>query len=356
MQLINQTAVPVRLDMGQLDGTTSKFGMLTAKASFSVDAAGSVELDTQSPYPILEKDEENELGLLPSDTRPRRDSAFEVIAVGAAYAPRLAAHAWIELRVGPHHKGLRVSGDREWVRAAGRDVISAPVPFQRLELGWQRAFGGSCEALLDADTPYLFNEPLNPRGRGFDAQKLADDYGKALRAPPGYPKLVNYRRWLPNLEDPEHLIGSPTDAPPPVCWATVPADSGFLHLSAARAAELANEPETLAEHLSRHYHRAHPDWIIERPAEGSPVELFGMNPDRPMQFRLPRLRVLADYELGQRRGTRELEPHLLMLLPEKRALYLVYRHFFTLDAAPDEARSFRVRLAEGWFSAGANAA
>jgi hypothetical protein len=60
---------------------------------------------------------------------------------------------------------------------------------------------------------------------------------------------------------------------------------------------------------------------------------------------------MADSELGSRQGARELEPHLLVLLPDERRFYLVYRHFFTFQAAPDERRSFRLRLAEGWFGA-----
>jgi hypothetical protein len=352
VQVINQTPVPVRLDMGQLDGTTSKFGMLTAKATFRVNAAGVAELETQSPFPILEQDHDGELGLLPRDTLARRDAAFEVIAVGAAYSARLVPHSWIELRVGPHVKRLRVSGDREWLASSGHPVISAPVPFQRLDLGWHRAFGGATEVMLDADTPFELTDPFNRFGRGFDAEKLARDYGEALRAQSGYPKLSSYRRLLPNIEDPSHLITSPTEVPLPVCWGTVPMECGFLYKSATDAAQASGKPETMAENVSRYYHRAHPDWIIERPSEASPVELFGMMPDQPLQFRLPRLRVLADYELGSRRGTRELEPHLLLLLPEKSSFYLVYRHFFTMSAEPHQQRSFRLRLAEGWAGAG----
>jgi hypothetical protein len=348
VKVVNSTPVPVRLDLGELDGTTVKYGMLVAKATFTLNVDGLPELETQQPLPILDRDEDGELGLLPRDTLPRRDSAFEVIVVGAAYAPRPTAASWIELRVGPYHKRLRVSGDREWVEAASGPAITSAVPFQRLDLGWHRAFGGSCKVMLDADTPFEFKDPLNPDGRGFDPEKLALDYGKALRAPTGYPKLIGHRRWLPNLEDPEHLIHRPSDAPPPACWSTVPATAGFLYRSAIDRAQVAGE-ETLAEHLSRYYHRAHPDWVLPCPSEGSPVELFGMTPDRPLQFRMPRTRVLADYEVGSRAGTRELEPHLMMLLPEKRQLYIVYRHFFTLQATPAEQRSFRIRLAEGWF-------
>lgn len=354
VKLVNSTPVTVRLDLGQLDGTTSKYGMLTAKATFVVNDRGVAELEAQQPFAVFERDESNELGLLPRDTLPRRDSAFEVIVCGAAYAPRPVPRTTVELRVGSRVRRLQVTGDREWLDGTNGPRLSDPVPFQRLDLGWHRAFGGACKVMLDADTPFEFADPANPLGRGFDAQKLATDYGKALRAPAGYPRLVNYRRWAPNLEDPERPIRSAADAPPPVCWATTPSVAAYPYQKAIEAAHRAG-PETLAAHLSRLYHRAHPDWIIERPREGSPVELFGMTPDRPLQFRLPALRVLADYEVGRRQGTRELEPHLLLLLPEKRALYIVYRHFFTLDALPSEQRSFRIRLESGWWGADTSA-
>ena len=60
------------------------------------------------------------------------------------------------------------------------------------------------------------------------------------------------------------------------------------------------------------------------------------------------MQVLADYELGERAGTRELGPQLLMLLPEESRFYLVYRHFFTMEVTQGMQRSFRLRLAEGW--------
>lgn len=163
MKVVNSTPVPVRLDLGELDGTSVKFGMLVAKATFTLNAAGVPELETQQPLPILDRDEDGELGLLPRDTLPRRDSASEVIVVGAAYAPRPVASSWIELRVGPYHRRLRVSGDREWVEPAGGPAITSPAPFQRLDLGWHRAFGGSCKVMLDADTP--FELPRRNAGR-----------------------------------------------------------------------------------------------------------------------------------------------------------------------------------------------
>jgi hypothetical protein len=67
-----------------------------------------------------------------------------------------------------------------------------------------------------------------------------------------------------------------TDAPPPVCWATMPSDIGFMTKSARDSMQAAGKPETMAQVMSRYYHRAHPDWVMELPAAGSAVELSGM--------------------------------------------------------------------------------
>lgn len=349
MKLVNQTAVSARIDLGQLEDTSVRYGMLTAKATFSVDERGGVELDRREPYPLYAKDEPHAFGVLPSDTLPRRDSVFEVIVLGAAVCSRPVREAWVALRIGARQRRLRVSGDRFWEAGPSGLTISAAQPFTRMDLTWQRAFGGACDVLLDADTPYELADGLNRYGKGFDADKLTADYAKALRAPPGYPKLIGFRRELPNIEDPERLVAQATDAPPPVCWATMPSDIGFMTKSAYDSMQAAGKPETMAQVLSRYYHRAHPDWVMALPAAGSGVELSGMTPDRPLAFQLPQLRVMADYELGPRQGVRELEPHLLVLLPDERRFYLVYRHFFTFQASPNELRSFRLRLAEGWF-------
>jgi hypothetical protein len=61
--------------------------------------------------------------------------------------------------------------------------------------------------------------------------------------------------------------------------------------------------------------------------------------------------VLADYVAADRRGTRELVPQLLVLLPEERAFYLVFRHGFDLRHTPTAERTMRLRLEPGWYGA-----
>ena len=94
---------------------------------------------------------------------------------------------WFE--AGSLRKELLVTGDRVWVHAAeGRVAIDGPMPFSRIPLRWERAFGGLAH-------------PENPMGRGMDAFEDAD--GKR-------------RRYLPNVENPRTPVRALEDAPEPI--------------------------------------------------------------------------------------------------------------------------------------------
>jgi len=74
-----------------------------------------------------------------------------------------------------------------------------------------------------------------------------------------------------------------------------------------------------------------------------------MSPHGELSFSIPPLRVIADYVLGNRVGTRELVPQLMVLLPEQMRFYIVYRASFTLETTAGMERSFRLRTTHGWF-------
>jgi hypothetical protein len=63
MELINQTTVTAKLLVSSLDGGPDRFGILVAKATFSMVGSGQPGLVTQDPFPIFEKDEPMETGL-----------------------------------------------------------------------------------------------------------------------------------------------------------------------------------------------------------------------------------------------------------------------------------------------------
>ncbi len=93
----------------------------------------------------------------------------------------------IKFRVGSHLKTLNVFGDRQWKRSLGLKTIADPKPFTKMELKYENSFGGE-------------GYQKNPVGKGFSIQETEEGKNAIL---------------LPNIEDPENLIGSPRSRPEP---------------------------------------------------------------------------------------------------------------------------------------------
>jgi len=359
LELINQTPIvaDVQVSVDSVDDDGPRMGLLVAKATFLFDQNGTTELDTQNPFSLIATEEDTDLGQLPSDAVQRRDQVFEVVLLGAAYPEGAEAveSMTIKLSVGDVSHTMRVTGDREWSDGSNPS-ITPPAPFSRMPLVYERTFGGMCPAQMDSDTVIDIRDPVNHHGRGFDARFLAKHMGENLQAPEGFPSMEYVRR-LPNLEHPEHLIEAWDDAPEPYCWVTVPQDiafaqTRFLHYLESKVADdqiPGEEDEYSREVITHMFHRAHPDWITTLPGPQALVSMSGMSPHGELSFSIPPLRVIADYVLGNRVGTRELVPQLMVLLPEQMRFYIVYRASFTLETTAGMERSFRLRTTHGWF-------
>jgi hypothetical protein len=122
----------------------------------------------------------------------------DVVLVGSAYAPGArSTQTDVRFSVGPVQKIVRVFGDRYWLRTLGMMLMSPPLPFERIPLVYERAFGGWDRSDPDPETHTC--EPRNPVGTGFRSK-----HGKPEDGAP-----------LPNLENPQYCIQSYGDAPPP---------------------------------------------------------------------------------------------------------------------------------------------
>lgn len=109
--------------------------------------------------------------------------ATDVVLLGHAHAPQKGAtEGLVALQVGPLKKAVRVVGERTWYRSMGHIAATKPLPFDKLPLTWERAFGGWDRT--DAAKPAF--EPRNPVGVGFRAS----------------PRHFQEGLKLPNLEDP----------------------------------------------------------------------------------------------------------------------------------------------------------
>ena len=321
----------------------------TAKATFCVEEDGSVGLDRENPLPLLLQDEETELGLLPRDNLPRWDDAFEVILLGKAHAPngKPVPQMDVSIAIDKQKRRLRVFGDRAWSGSGAEAQITRPQPFTEMPLTYERAFGGTCEVLIDRESPIDIADPNNPAGRGIDPGPAIQHLTKTLNPPKGYPQYQGIRL-LPNVEHPMRLIARWEDAPLPASFAAVPLSTA-LHMN--RAIDIKEgETPTLEDppFTAAIFHRAHPECVMPLPMPDATVRLEGVTPGGQLEFNLPQIQVFADFQFGTETGTMPLVPHMLVLLPEEMRLYIVYRNRMYRDLSDADERGVRIRLEKGW--------
>jgi hypothetical protein len=99
-----------------------------------------------------------------------RKQRCDVLLNATAYAPRgiPARRVEVAVQIGSWSKSLAVIGDRVWEANGVGIGVSSPVPFVKMPITYDRAFGG----IDDADQDPLKHAALmaNPAGRGFHSQ------------------------------------------------------------------------------------------------------------------------------------------------------------------------------------------
>lgn len=240
-------------------------------------------------------------------TRPGTD----IYVLGQAWAPRgkpvpemLAA-----VKVGHCQKGVRVFGTRVWYRGALGLKASAPRPFESMPLRYERAFGGVAETTGKELPAY---EPRNPVGMGL--------YGSPKEA---------IEQPLPNLEDPFHLLSSPTDRPAPAGFGPV-ARSWQPRLGLAGTFDEAwtEQRAPLWPHdFDLRFFNAAPPGLIASPGlqGGEPVVLAGLAPDGQFTFPLPRYRLMVKSIFRNRVDRRTLLLDAVQFEPDELSLTLIWR-------------------------------
>ncbi|WP_437661592.1 DUF2169 family type VI secretion system accessory protein [Sorangium sp. So ce1182] len=199
----------------------------------------------------------------------------DVLLTGEAWAPRghQASQVDVALSIGSVRKTIRVFGDREWKGMLG-EHISSPIPFRRMPLVYERAFGGVLE--VDPDTKETVLEPRNPVGVGFARSRRGGG-------------ITAHR--LPNLEDPAYLIQRPTDRAPPAGFGAVAASWEPRRSHAGTYDEAwrkTRAPYLPKDFNPRFFCLAPPDLICPRYLKGDePVEILNASPVGPLRFRLP---------------------------------------------------------------------
>ncbi len=236
----------------------------------------------------------------------------DVVLVGHACALRPTASLDVSLSVGPVRKIVRVSGDRVWFRSLGGLAISDPIPFTRMPLVYERAFGGGDLAILDeAARP---RDPRNPLGVGFTS---------AVE-----PEQIEGVR-LPNLEDPGSRIAAPTDRPPVAGFGVIGRDWLPRRAFAGTyddAWQADRFPFLPADFDDRFFNGAHPALVSARPFKGGEaVHVTNVTEAGELGFRLPS--APPGVALSIRRVVTDPVPALdtVLIEPDLRRVVLTWR-------------------------------
>ncbi len=128
----------------------------------------------------------------------RAKPATDVVLLGSAVATKPGTtEMLVAFQVGAVRAGVRVFGERAFFKSVGSVGMTKAVPFERIPLRWERAFGGWDRS--NPDEKKHEREPRNPVGVGFRASN--GKFEEGLRAP--------------NLEDPARPFKGWGDRPPP---------------------------------------------------------------------------------------------------------------------------------------------
>ena len=209
----------------------------------------------------------------------------------------------VGLRVGPCVQQAVVFGERRW--SALLD-ISPPLPFERVPLVWEHAFGGS-----SASDP-LTIEMRNPIGLGMYA---------------GVGEAVDQR--LPFIEHPQQRIGSVGDRPEPVGF--LPRGTGWeprLRYGGTYDEAWAQTrcPLWPLDFDERFFLAAPPALVApQRFGGGEPVALVGMHPRGDLAFTLPRAHVSARSAFLHRNVELELELDIVSIDMIEARMALIFR-------------------------------
>ena len=324
MELINTTFLTAGINVGTPDPMKQEYraALIVAKATFKEVNAGVFMPDTDAPHPLYPTDQETDFGVLPRDDFPKFDSGADVIVLGQAHAPggKPCTSMTVSMQIGEATHYLKVFGNRIWEKSAQGLRISEAEPFLLMPMDYAHAYGGQAEYLQDDQFLTIFY-PYNLTGKGFIREE-----DKAEGTP------------LPNIENPDALISNWEDQPIPASWATLPLNTpihGQRGIDAS-GAELYIKPQF--------YCRANPELVLTRLNPEERIILHGMCPNTDFSFQIPNWKVSAFCQVGQQSQRKTASPDTLVILPEERRFYLVYRFWFDFLFKPEVRRAVRLEV------------
>jgi len=228
---------------------------------------------------------------------------------------RVTTYVDVTIRVEQRAKVMRVHGPRRWKRSLLGVVPGPSSPLESTPLAWSRAYGG-----LDVSDP---NRPLedarNPVGSG-----VAREVDRLIGRP------------APQIEAPDAPIGSAGGHFVPIGCAPLGRTFEPRRKTMGTYDDAWLEsvyPARPDDYREEHENCAPPDFVFRRPlAGGERVTVTGVHPDGPIDFTLPKHRVVVEATIDD--AVLECRPHLDTVLVDSDAMVveLVWRALYRCPA------------------------
>jgi len=217
----------------------------------------------------------------------------------------------VSLSVGEVNKTIRVFGDRQWQNG----TPSVPIPFQEMPLVYERSFGGQYQ-----NQDKVIAEQRNLVGCGFVGKRTH-------REVEGLP--------VPNLEDPQHLINSINDNPPPAGFSPTCGYWFPRHQWAGTyddTWQTSRAPYLPVDFDKRFLNAAHPDLIYPGYLQGGEaISITGMHPNGNINLQVPYVKINCQIQLKGKSIPVNLNIETLTIEPNSQQLSLVWLAPFECD-------------------------
>lgn len=311
MRIINQTGMLAEVYIAADKETRDHF-LVVVKGSFSADSSRLLRLADQ-PVPLKYADEHYGD---PGTTSIRYECDFvltkpavDILLNGHAYAPggKKATEVDVTFQVGSMIKRIRVFGDRTWQPRVLGYGPTAPEPFLKMPLVYERAFGGNDATASKPE--HHGTELRNPIGRGY---RVNSDPYAIIDSP------------LPNLEDPSGLISGWKDRPRPMCFGCLgrgwPPRIKFAGTYDQKWLD-GRFPFLPLDFDTRYFQSSPPDQQLPAVQGGEEVRCSNLTPEGNWEFQLPTREFSVIFVFRHHHA--EVKPHLDTVLVEPDELRVV---------------------------------
>lgn len=316
LDINNRTSFKTSVVPG-IDKEGHDYATVIIKGTFDIQSNNSTLEMSDEQIPINHEDiffgEPGQSSIKYGFDAPLVKKGCDVVLIGHAYTNggnRKAVD--VSLIAGHLNKTVRVYCDRRWYRSLGSWRISQPIPFDKMPLMYEKAFGG--KDISHADPARHGLDKRNPVGTGF----CVSGNKKHLEGLP-----------LPNLEDPKAPIKSWKDKPDPACFGFI----GHDWLPRTNYAGTYDErwqtercpllPNDFDEFF---FNSAHPDLTTKSYFKGGePVKVVNASRNGNISFHLPR--ISFDISIWIKGEKKEHAPNLdtVIIEPDEQRVMLVWR-------------------------------